>query len=131
MKRRAYTNRGPNYKWRKSAVGRKALCALLHFVQSRVKEEDILDGARYAKNGVTEDTCYEFLKRAVPEVFEDCLEQTGREMPHDCPIKRVYVWFAAPPQRKTGRRVITSEHPFQWATPAMRAEGRDAFHAAG
>ena len=90
-------------------------------------EQDIVNNASFAKHGITEDSCYEFLKLACPEVFEECLRMTGREMPHDCPLKRVYVWFAAPKQRGTGRRVITGEHPFQWSTIEERNQGKVAF----
>lgn len=127
---RASTAGKKNFPWRRTTEGQLALVALLHFVESRMTLEDAQYRSNYASHGVTEESCFHYLRRAVPELFPVYEATMGKPMAVELPIKRVYMWFLQhngkhkPVKCSKGMK---REHPRQWASVALLNAGLDRF----
>lgn len=93
---------------------------LLHFYLKRKKEvEQWTHESEYFYYGFTAEGAYAYLRRTVPELFEDYKDYTGREMPTELPRSRVYMWFLKAQENNGGcEKKITDEHPLNWRDKA-------------
>lgn len=127
--RNGYSEERVIFPWRKVQYGQIALCCLYFYVEARMSLAQILyenkegDSNSYKSYGLTKETTYAFLQRAVPELFEEYKIETGKEMEIDLPIKRIYMWFLQHEKSFKGcKRSITKEHPLRWANTLQMSE---------
>ena len=130
--RKPYEGRGACFDWRGSEAGQLALCAMSFFVDMRKRMWQCLTDSSYAKYGIKEQIVYDFLLRAVPEVFVEYERVMGVPMPRDLPIKRIYMWFLEAKKTEQGcLKTLSREHPLRWATEEQLNEGLKRTQAAG
>jgi|ERR1043166_1831973 hypothetical protein len=123
--RSGYTaDRSKPYEWVKTFWGRVALHAATQWVHDRKTVVQCTLDSRYAPYGVKQKLLYEFLQRAVPELFVEYKERRGKDMPRNLPMGRVYMWFLdnTEPAQGCVKRIHT-EHPYNWEkTPQYKLE---------
>ena len=129
--RASYKGRHDHFDWRGTERGQQALVAMFYFVEARMNVVQIITGSSYADFGITVKTVHDFLRRAVPEVFDQYRQDIGEEMPVELPMKRIYMWFLKHQGKGKGcKKVPSPEWPPCWATPEQLARGlEDALRA--
>lgn len=130
--RASYKGRGSCFRWRKCPEGCLAMTSLLQFVEDRLATLQITTGKSFAAYGITEQTTDDFLRRAVPEVFERYERDMGRPMPFGLAMGRVYMWYLTHKGKGKGcKKAVSEEHPSSWATTAELAAGLERWVRAG
>lgn len=119
------------FSWRTNEWGQLALVALAFFVRSCAEDLQLTKGSNYKRFGITAATTYQFLRRAVPEVFDEYERVMGKPMARNLPMKRVYMWFLKQDSEGGCVKKTTDEHPFQWASAELLTRASDRRLRAG
>lgn len=98
--------RAPLYLWKESAVGRRALCLILQYAESKAGSK-LLNGSP-GDFGVSGEEMMKWVMERVPELEAEHRARTGQPMTAKKMMSRLYNMFDVLPN---GQRTPSSEHP--------------------
>lgn len=101
-------SRGPLYHWKQTTLGRKGLCLILLYAQSKAGGSDKLLKNAPGDFGVNAEELRKWVLDRLPELETDHVAKTGGPITGRKMMGRLYNMFDLQPD---GSRVPSSEHP--------------------